>query len=383
MRSIVCCALVVALFAAAVISFGPDEVAYRLHINTTAAHAKPLAETLKRAGIDANTLDDGRVIEIFASANDLKYLAMNKYQYTVVEKATPLQEKVGEQVLPSGYHDLAAINNILFAAQSKYPNIAKVVDVGREYGIGNTYEGRPMYALKISDNVQVDEDEPNLLFVSLHHSREIVTPEIILEFIRRLTEGYATDNIIKSYVDANEIFLAPVWNPDGLEYVWRTNNLWRKNRKLVSSTAYGVDQNRNYDLGWASSCGGSSIPSSETYRGPSANSEEETQNLILFGRKRNFAKVVDFHSYGREVLVSYTCTPIPKSIADYNIAEGIALGKLIGYGYRVPSADGEHQQLAIKEWTTYSFLVETETEFQPRLAQPSSDVDIRSLMCSS
>jgi len=41
--------------------------------------------------------------------------------------------------------------------------------------------------------------------------------------------------------------------------------MWRKNRK-PNGSSYGVDLNRNYDLGWDNTCSGSSVPASETYK---------------------------------------------------------------------------------------------------------------------
>jgi hypothetical protein len=88
---------------------------------------------------------------------------------------------------------------------------------------------------------------------------------------------------------------------DGYEYVFKTNAMWRKNRKPVASNAFGTDQNRNYPEGYSGTCPGSTSPSSETYKGPTPGSEEETRTMMSFSAARNFAKVLDLHSSGREV----------------------------------------------------------------------------------
>lgn len=46
--------------------------------------------------------------------------------------------------------------------------------------------------------------------------------------------------------------------------------MWRKNRRRNTDNSYGVDLNRNYPAGWGWACSGSTVPSSETYRGPSS-----------------------------------------------------------------------------------------------------------------
>ena len=62
----------------------------------------------------------------------------------------------------------------------------------------------------------------------------------------------------------------PIINPDGYEYTWTNDRMWRKNRaEIPDSRCKGVDLNRNYDANWG---GAGSTPTkcSETYRGESA-----------------------------------------------------------------------------------------------------------------
>ncbi|NRA95730.1 MAG: carboxypeptidase regulatory-like domain-containing protein [Planctomycetes bacterium] len=211
----------------------------------------------------------------------------------------------------------------------------------------------------------MDEDEPEVLFVACHHCREIVTPEIGLDIIGRLTTGYGSDPAITALVDQYEIWVAPVCNPDGLEYVWNVNNLWRKNRKDFGNGEFGVDLNRNYDLNWQSLCGASNNPTSNVYRGPSPQSEAEVQTIVGLSQARNFAKVMDFHSYGQEVLQGYNCAAMPSLIDTWIDNEAAALANPISFNTRDPSADGEHYQWQIKASTAYAFLAETHTSFQP------------------
>ena len=224
-----------------------------------------------------------------------------------------------------------------------------------------------MFALKISDNVSVDEDEPAMLVAATHHAREISTPVIAFEAADRLTAGYDVDPRITDAVNGHEIWIAPVWNPDGYNYVFTTNNLWRKNRRVFSS-GVGVDQNRNYAQAWSTSCAGSTSVRSETYKGPSAASEAETRTMMTWSETERFAKVIDYHSYGREVLYAYRCLSHP--FTAWMQQEAAALSVASGYGghTRVPSAEGEHQQWQFARLGAYAFLIETHTEFQPSYA---------------
>ena len=262
-------------------------------------------------------------VDVAVSRTELHGLRSLGLAIVAVERGRPLEvtervraaESGGElsvtaAAVSAGYLNLAGINARLQQIADEYPNIAQVVDITAAYNAPPTFEGRHIFALRISDNVQVDEDEPAMLVATTHHAREISTPVIALEAAARLTAGYGVDERITSAVDAHEIWIAPVWNPDGYNYVFTTNNLWRKNRRVFSN-GVGVDQNRNYPQAWSSSCAGSTSVSSDTYKGPSAGLEAETRTMIAWSESERFAKVIDYHSYGREVLYAYRCLSHP------------------------------------------------------------------------
>jgi hypothetical protein len=225
--------------------------------------------------------------------------------------------------------------------------------------------------MKISDNVDQDEDEPNFLMVSCHHAREIVTPVIALYSIEQLTTEYSYDPDITAAVDDYEIWIVPVWNPDGYEYCYYHDNMWRKNR----NPPHGVDLNRNYPFGWDSECSGSTDPYSETYKGSGPASEAETQTMIAFSNDRHFAKVIDYHSHGREVLHGYCCHSHPFS--SFFESEATSLSSEAGYGgsVRTPSAEGEHYEWQIWDNGSFAFLMETHTEFQPSYSSALAEAE--------
>jgi hypothetical protein len=127
----------------------------------------------------------------------------------------------------------------------------------------------------------------------------------------------------------------------------------------------GVDLNRNYEQGWYNACSGSTLPSSQTYKGPTPVSESETLTMVALSLDQRFAKVLDYHSSGREVLHGYACWSHPFDA--YLTQEAIALSNAAGYlgDHRAPSADGEHYQWQFAMMGTYANLMETHVEFQP------------------
>jgi hypothetical protein len=109
--------------------------------------------------------------------------------------------------------------------------------------------GLPLYAMKISVNPGVNEKEPEVLFMGLHHGRELITATITMDLINILTKGYATgDPEIRGLVESAEIWVMPVINPNGYERVLAKQLMWRKNTRKVSPAqkVVGVDLNRNY-----------------------------------------------------------------------------------------------------------------------------------------
>ena len=341
----------------------------RFHIRIQTSNAAALKAVLEGDGYDVLGVDAGAsTVDLAASQSEWNALAAAGHQVTLVARARPLLEAFPSgsdaRLVPTTYRDLAGVLARMQEIAAAYPTIARVVDVTVVYNAPPTFEGRRMFALKISDNVAVDEDEPAMLIVSTHHAREIVTPVITLGAAERLTAGYQTDARITSAVDGHEIWIAPVWNPDGYNYVFTTDNLWRKNRRVFAS-GVGVDQNRNYSQGWGASCAGSTSVSSETYKGPSPASEAETQTMMIWSQRERFAKVIDYHSSGREVLYAYRCLSHP--FTAWWQQQATVLSQVSGYGgaVRVPSAEGEHQEWQFSQMGAYAFLIETHTEFQP------------------
>jgi len=207
-------------------------------------------------------------------------------------------------------------------ADSRYHNYAEMITeinqivadhpaLARRSVIGRSYQGREIVAVKISDNVGVDENEPEILINAHLHAREHLTVEMALYLANLFTDGYGSDSRVTNVVNSREIWILPDVNPDGGEYDIATGSYrsWRKNRQPNSgSTAVGTDLNRNFGYRWGC-CGGSSgSPSSSTYRGPSAFSAPETQvirNFVLSRRVGGVQQIranIDFHTYSELIL---------------------------------------------------------------------------------
>ncbi len=240
----------------------------------------------------------------------------------------------------SNYHDYAEMVAEIQQAEVDHPGIFDL------FSIGTSYQGRTIWAGKISDNVGTDEAEPEVLFTHHQHAREHLTVEMALYTLKMLTDEYGSNSQITNLVNNREIWMVFDMNPDGGEYDISTGSYlsWRKNRQPNSGSSYiGTDLNRNWGYRWGC-CGGSSgTTSSETYRGASAFSAPETQvvrnfvNSRVINGKQQITTAIDFHTYSELILwpYGYTTTNVPADMTtdDWNamVAMGQAMAATNGY----------------------------------------------------
>lgn len=196
-----------------------------------------------------------------------------------------------------GYYTFAEAIAQLDSMRLYYPQL-----ISAKNQIGTSIEGRPIYAVKISDNPDLAETEKQLLYTSIHHSQEPASLQQLICFMYYLLENYDNDTEIKYLVDHLEIFFVPVINPDGYVYNQTQNpgggGTWRKNRR-PNGLFNGVDLNRNYDYAFGyNEIGSSSIGTHPWYRGTSAFSEPESQAVKTFIESHNFLLDLNWHSYG-------------------------------------------------------------------------------------
>ena len=191
----------------------------------------------------------------------------------------------------------------LDAMAALYPNL-----VTTKSPISNflTHENRPIYHVRISDNPNSDEaNEPKVLYTAIHHAREPMSLMETIFFMWYLLENYGTNDEVTYLVNHTQMFFVPCINPDGYVYNETTNpnggGMWRKNRRNNGNGSYGVDLNRNYSYGWGTT-GTSATPSNDTYRGPSAFSEPETQAMRWLVQNNDFEMAFNAHTYAEDIL---------------------------------------------------------------------------------
>jgi hypothetical protein len=200
---------------------------------------------------------------------------------------------------PGGFRDQ------MYAIARNNPQLAKLVK------LGTTLQGREILAIKLTQGARdvADGSRPAVLYSATQHAREWIAGEVD----RRLLNWYidrwrANDKPVKDLLKKTELWFMLIANPDGYEYTFNAERLWRKNLRDNDGDGQitisdGVDPNRNYPNHFKyDEEGSSAIFSSQTYRGPAPASEEETKALkgLLDRIKPKFQ--VNWHSAGQWLL---------------------------------------------------------------------------------
>ncbi|XP_058797734.1 zinc carboxypeptidase-like [Phymastichus coffea] len=198
------------------------------------------------------------------------------------------------------YHDLNEIYDWLHAVAEAYPDTVKVVDAG------GSSEGRLIKGVKLNFGAS---KKPGVFIEGGIHAREWISPATVTYLVNALLTSRQPE--VRELAEAYDWYIFPVFNPDGYVYTRTTNRFWRKTRVMRNfSSCHGVDANRNWGYKWMQG-GASDNPCDETYAGPNAFSEIETELMAEYissiGHKL-FAYIA-FHSYSQLLLFPYGNTP--------------------------------------------------------------------------
>ena len=250
-------------------------------------------DQLAGAGYDISNVQ-GNVVTIYASLKELERLKQTCYPLREIEPRT----KGFELMELGGYHNYATLTDELNIYAEANPDICRL------YTLGQSVEGRELWAMLITDNPNDEEDEPEFKYVSTMHGDEPVGTETCLYFIDLLLTEYGTDERITNLIDDTAIWIVPLMNPDGLERNTRAN-------------ANGIDLNRSFPLLTDSSLnifdGG---PFLDDGRQP------ETVAIMQWSAAESFTLAANFHTgsllvcypYGYNEQMSAVDTPTPDDL---------------------------------------------------------------------
>lgn len=225
--------------------------------------------------------------------------------------AAPAPE--GIQNFYSDYRDYASIVAHITAMAAAHPQHITILSAG------TTLQGRDLPVMRFALPGS-PANKPALFINGTQHAREWLSPMTVVYVADQIAAGIGADPAVDAMLSDYTIYIAPIVNPDGYAYTWTPgttqnpfpNRLWRKNRRPNSNGSFGVDLNRNWGYFWGLNAGSSGSQSNETYRGPSAFSERETQAFRDFTSARpEILAHIDYHTYGPYILSPWGYTSVP------------------------------------------------------------------------
>ena len=341
---------------------------------TVAADDKYDRTALLGAGMDIVEIE-ARYVSGFIPEKDMEQLAAKGF---IVKSRQTIQAYASRHLkdFPAAdavYHNYKETTDLLQALAAQHPAETSIFSLGR------TTEGREIWCLRLNpaEKGETPSARPAAFFMGNHHGREHLSNEVALGLAEHLLSRKAEPEI-KKYLETLDIFIAPLTNPDGAEYDLQTGKYrWhRKNTRVNPDKSIGVDLNRNYDSLWCEA-GASHYPGADTYCGPYAFSEPETQAVKRFIEARpNVKTLMSYHSYSSLLLYPWAGKDTPvENAADRKVFEAMAKGLTAPTGYRPQQssdlyvATGDTTDWAYATRGIFAFTTELEgTTFYPGAA---------------
>lgn len=289
-----------------------------------------------------------RIARLYLIPDELERLKQTGLEYSI---SIPDMEKYYQDLykgaVPPGYYTYEQLIAIEDSLATVFPAICKKIV------IGTSVQNRQLAVLKISDNVEEDEDEPELFFEAGIHGDEVGGPENLIRFARDLCKGYGSNIQITNLVDTREFFILVMTNPDGRVQMSRYN-------------ANLVDINRDGGYMWDNK--GNS---------PAAFSQVETKAIRNFASENHFVVFTDYHS-GTE-FISYPWSYRPQEAPDQHHLHQLAQVYATNSGYtNIPYASGYNGMYPINGstkdfnygmWGSIAWSIEISNNKQPPASQ--------------
>ncbi len=344
---------------------------------------------------DIAAFKPGEFLDLVVAKSQYEELLSRGFQIIVTQTEDQLRQNLGDVRDLYGYRNYDELLEDLQEIELQYPDICKLYDIGntrgKEYSMeGNSYYNdynHEIWAMKVSDNVEEEEDEPSVFYMAEHHAREPISLEVNMYVLNHIISNYGSDPIITEEVNNKQIWFMPLVNPNGHKIVTDEVDLWwrknirdnNENGSINFGGGDGVDPNRNYDWNWGGE-GSSGDTNSETYRGPSAFSEPEIQAMRDILGSHHFVTGITYHAYSELVLFPFGYAnniQAPDHDALQELANDMAFtipGQNGGYYDPIPSwqlypASGTTDDYAYGEHGVFSFTIELATQFIPPASQ--------------
>ena len=240
------------------------------------------------------------------------YAQKDDYVYkSTAEVLDSMKVDVMSELFFREYRPLETIDAWLDIIQQTYPDIITLEE------IGHSFENRAYKVVHFSvPDGNVDHSQKKTIVVNGGvHSREWISVSSVLYTVYQLIQLYNENPTSKIFSHLDFLFI-PISNPDGYEYTWRSDRLWRKNRQLtLYPGCFGIDIDHSYDYHWIKS---SDWACGEEYSGEQPFEAYESQiwedYLNATNNDHKIWGYIDLHSYAQEILYpyAYSCSEQPR-----------------------------------------------------------------------
>lgn len=212
-----------------------------------------------------------------------------------------IQSRAGvSRGIQDSFYNYDQLSDWLKQMAAAYPGLATLVSIGK------TYENRDVWLIKLSAASRLTKKTAFLDFGI--HAREWISPATGAYMINEFLTTYSAGGAARRILDEWELHIVPVLNPDGYAHSHARDRMWRKNRKPVGGSCFGVDLNRNFGYQWNTG-GSSGTPCSDTFHGGSPMSENEAKAMQKYMTGKAWTTYVTFHSYGQWWFTNWGYTP--------------------------------------------------------------------------
>ena len=238
-------------------------------------HKTPLPKFISIDAIKNDTIYayiHGKDLSLLQALN-IHYIPIDKAGHT---KALNMATTTGQMVNWDHYPTDDVYIQMMQNFANSYPSICKLDT------IGYSQQGRLILALKISDNPNSDEAEPQFFYTSTMHGDEVAGYVFMLRLIDTLLTSYNNNSDITNLINSTQIWINPLANPDGT-YNGGNNDVSGATRYLSD----GKDPNRDF-------------PDPTGNQTPSGQWSQETIEMMQWAQKHRFVMSINFHS-GAEV----------------------------------------------------------------------------------
>ncbi|KAF9870849.1 zinc carboxypeptidase [Colletotrichum karsti] len=259
-------------------------------------------------------------------------------------RSVQLSHHGGDNVFFQEYQPLSVIVPWMRLTEAMFSPITELISIGK------SFEGRDIPALRVGVKThrKSAEKRKTVVVTGGMHAREWISTTTTNYVAWSFITSFGKEPMITKLLEHFDFVFIPVVNPDGVEYTWQVDRLWRKSRQQTGMQwCRGFDLDHAFGFAW-SGLDSENDPCSESYGGNEPWEATEAIALAKWAKNESrenseFVGLIDLHSYSQQILFpfAYSCDVDPPNVENLEeLATGLAKAIRLSNGeqYSVTSA---------------------------------------------